>query len=87
MNRQWIVAATLLLVGCNPQLTKVPTISENGIAEIDQLFQGEWIEMKSLVWSQSLQARIESYTMGRLVKWMRRMMLKCQEMPFLILPR
>ena len=40
MKGQWIIAATLLLVGCNPQETKLPTISENGVAEIDHFFQG-----------------------------------------------
>jgi len=29
-----------LLVSCNPQQTRLFTISENGIAEIDQFFQG-----------------------------------------------
>jgi CubicO group peptidase (beta-lactamase class C family) len=38
MKRQWIISVTLLLVGCNPQ--QLPTISENGIAEMDQFFQG-----------------------------------------------
>lgn len=40
MKRLSILTATSLLLGCNAQERKLPTISEDGIAEIDQLFQG-----------------------------------------------
>ncbi len=39
-NSFLLLTGTLLLLGCNTQETKLPTISENGIAAINQLFQG-----------------------------------------------
>ena len=39
-NSFLLLTGTLLLLGCNTQETKLPTISENGIAAINQFFQG-----------------------------------------------